>query len=607
MVRCSLLLSWIALSWSSVQGFRSPFVGDRWFPPSSYGAGTRHGRVSLGSRAPVVTREDVLLQRIQEAMKRKLLRELEEMRWKKISEDRAPVDWRELLSRPPSDRNDDHPEDHDHDEEDVPDDFIGSLARVRRPITRHNETDLDPSLWRREKMAKRKKTSPTGSFTMEDNLMFNFSTIGGYKEIKEELVQVTDFMREPSKYERYNVRLPRGILLHGEPGTGKTLFAKCVAGECNIPFIATSGSEFQDKYVGTGAAKVRELFDFARQNTPCMIFIDEMDGIGRKRGADAEVAQAERDQTLNQLLVEMDGFKDNYQILVIGSTNRIDILDPALLRPGRLDKHIYVTFPDYETRREIVTIHIQEKPINVTVNNIAQLTAGWTGAQIENLLNEATLYGIRKNELPINSTTLERFMDYGTLGRVMTPLNLSMASMWRVAVHEMGHALVALKSSFHEKPQKCTIISSSGRMAGYTSFGKGGGSGGGGEDDGLLMTREYLMDRLMILLGGRIAEEIVFGASVSSGASNDLEKALDLARKMVMELGMGSRLVYPRWSERSRSEMDEDITRKINEAYESASALLLDNSKILRFMSQQLLLAKTLDAEQLEFLLTAFD
>jgi SpoVK/Ycf46/Vps4 family AAA+-type ATPase len=302
-----------------------------------------------------VTREDVLLQRIQEAMKRKLLRELEEMRWKKISQDRAPVDWRELLSRPPSDQNDDHSEDHDHDEEDVPDDFIGSLARVRRPITRHNESDLDPSMWRREKMMmKRKKTSPTGSFTMEDNLMFNFSTIGGYKEIKEELVQVTDFMREPSKYERYNVRLPRGILLHGEPGTGKTLFAKCVAGECNIPFIATSGSEFQDKYVGTGAAKVRELFEFARQNTPCMIFIDEMDGIGRKRGADAEVAQAERDQTLNQLLVEMDGFKDNYQILVIGSTNRIDILDPALLRPGRFDRQVVVPLPELDDRRAIL-------------------------------------------------------------------------------------------------------------------------------------------------------------------------------------------------------------------------------------------------------------
>ena len=586
----------VTMIMGTVDGFLSGNMGNNY--------NNHHGRVSSWSRSPIMTKEEILLQRIQQAMKRKLLRELQE----KMLEPRR-VDWRDLLTRPPSlsDRHDNHDDDEDEDEDDdLPDDFIGSLARVRRPQRpQHNESDLDPSVWRRERMAIMKKTSPTGAFSMENQQLFNFSTIGGYKEIKEELVQVTDFMRQPAKYEPYNVRLPRGILLHGEPGTGKTLFAKCVAGECNIPFIATSGSEFQDKYVGTGAARVRELFEFARQNTPCMIFIDEMDGIGRKRGADAEAAQAERDQTLNQLLVEMDGFKDNLQIMVIGSTNRIDILDPALLRPGRLDKHIYVTFPDYVTRQEIVSIHSYRKPINVTVDKIAKLTAGWTGAQIENLLNEATLYGIRKNELPINSTTLEQFVDYGTMGRIMTPLNLSMASMWRVAVHEMGHALVAFKSNYHEKPIKCTIVSSSGRMAGYTTFGKNDGNGG--EDDGLLLTREYLMDRLRILLGGRIAEEIVFGASVSSGASNDLEKALDLARKMVMELGMGNRLVYPRWSERSRSEMDEDITQRINEAYESASAILLTHSKILRFMSQQLLLAKTLDKDQMEFLMTAFD
>ena len=483
------------------------------------------------------------------------------------------------------------------------------------------EQDLDPSEWRKKVLQRGYKTSgsppgqkkrkmvakksSTGAFIIDPKLArYNFTHIGGYEEVKEELIQVTDFMRNPEKYKPYKVRLPRGILLYGAPGTGKTLFAKCVAGECNIAFIATSGSEFQEKYVGMGASRVRELFEFARQNTPCIIFIDEMDGIGRKRGSDGEAAQAERDQTLNQLLVEMDGYNGNEQIMVMGSTNRIDILDPALLRPGRLDKHIQVSLPDFNTRCAIIKIHLDNKPVNVTVEAIAKSTAGWSGAQIENLLNEVSLYGIRKNVLPVNSSVLETYTDYAILGKVMTPLNFSVSTLWRIAVHEMGHALVAMNTQHHEKPSKCSIISPNGQMAGYTTFDRN--TQHKNEDDGVLMTREYLGDRMSILLGGRIAEEIIYGTSVSTGASDDLQKCLDLAKKMVMDLGMGKRIVYPRSSEKSLQEIDNDISDKIEEAYSSAYEYLKNNSDLLRFMSQQLLLAKTLDNQQMVSMIETF-
>jgi cell division protease FtsH len=480
------------------------------------------------------------------------------------------------------------------------------------------EQDLDPSEWRKKVLQRGYKTSPgqkkrkimakkssTGAFIIDPKLArYNFTHIGGYEEVKEELIQVTDFMRNPEKYKPYKVRLPRGILLYGAPGTGKTLFAKCVAGECNIAFIATSGSEFQEKYVGMGASRVRELFEFARQNTPCIIFIDEMDGIGRKRGSDGEAAQAERDQTLNQLLVEMDGYNGNEQIMVMGSTNRIDILDPALLRPGRLDKHIQVSLPDFNTRCAIIKIHLDNKPVNVTVEAIAKSTAGWSGAQIENLLNEVSLYGIRKNVLPVNSSVLETYTDYAILGKVMTPLNFSVSTLWRIAVHEMGHTLVAMNTQHHEKPSKCSIISPNGQMAGYTTFDRN--TQHKNEDDGVLMTREYLGDRMSILLGGRIAEEIIYGTSVSTGASDDLQKCLDLAKKMVMDLGMGKRIVYPRSSEKSLQEIDNDISDKIEEAYGVAFEYLKNNSDLLRFMSQQLLLAKTLDNQQMVSMIETF-
>jgi len=545
---------------------------------------------------------NLMLRRMEDAMKRKILQEMEMIKQRRRKKDER--DEQNNVRRAPSppqqkmtaEEMEDEDEDHDHDHNNEEDDL---------------NTDLDPSAWRKRVIQRQRfkeKKSASGAFMIEDQLRFNFTSIGGYIEIKEELVQLTDFMRNPGKYEPYNVRLPKGILLYGAPGTGKTLFARCVAGECNIPFISTSGSEFQEKYVGMGAARVRELFEFARENTPCMIFIDELDGIGRHRGADAEAAQAERDQTLNQLLVELDGFRDNKDILMMGSTNRMDILDPALLRPGRIDKHIHVNVPDFETRCEIINIHIQRKPINATTEKIAKMTAGWTGAQIENLLNEATLYAIRKNELPVMDATLEKFADYTTLGKVMTPLNLSMSALWRIAVHEMGHTLVAMAGKCHEKPIKCTIVSPNGRMAGYTTFGRDDQkTNSGGENDNMLLTKEYLVERLQILLGGRIAEELVFGSlSISSGASHDLEQALELSKKMVVELGMGKKIIYARWSQKSLSEMDEDISQTIQEAYDTSFRILKENIDLLRFMSQQLLFSKTLESNALHHLVHSF-
>jgi len=547
---------------------------------------------------------NLMLRRMEDAMKRKILQEMEMIKQRRRKKDER--DEQNNVRRAPSppqqkmtaEEMEDEDEDHDHNHNDNEDDD-------------DLNTDLDPSAWRKRVIQRQRfkeKKSASGAFMIEDQLRFNFTSIGGYIEIKEELVQLTDFMRNPGKYEPYNVRLPKGILLYGAPGTGKTLFARCVAGECNIPFISTSGSEFQEKYVGMGAARVRELFEFARENTPCMIFIDELDGIGRHRGADAEAAQAERDQTLNQLLVELDGFRDNKDILMMGSTNRMDILDPALLRPGRIDKHIHVNVPDFETRCEIINIHIQRKPINATTEKIAKMTAGWTGAQIENLLNEATLYAIRKNELPVMDATLEKFADYITLGKVMTPLNLSMSALWRIAVHEMGHTLVAMSGKCHEKPIKCTIVSPNGRMAGYTTFGRDDQkTNSGGENDNMLLTKEYLMERLQILLGGRIAEELVFGSlSISSGASHDLEQALELSKKMVVELGMGKKIIYARWSQKSLSEMDEDISQTIQEAYDTSFRILKENIDLLRFMSQQLLFSKTLESNALHHLVHSF-
>nr|MDO8117505.1 AAA family ATPase [Candidatus Sigynarchaeota archaeon] len=363
----------------------------------------------------------------------------------------------------------------------------------------------------------------SGQFRLQNvTLAWNFSQIGGYTAIKTDLYQILDMVRYPFKYCQYNVRIPRGILFHGPPGNGKTLFARCFAGESQLPIIATSGSEFQEKYVGTGPARIRELFDFAREHAPCILFIDEIDAVARRRGTDQEAAQAERDSTLNQLLVELDGFHDHRNdsqfVFVIASTNRLDILDPALLRPGRMDKKIRVPLPDAPTRRAIINIHRQGKPLDVSLEWLVhEMTEGCSGAEIEHLLNEATLVGIRKNQLPIPQQVVEETAESILLGghldhdddagrRTSFPpppdRTTSHRELERVAIHEVGHSLMAFLCTHHAPPKKCSLRNCPAmNMLGFTLFPR--------QMQQQLMTSQELEDRIKVLLAGRIAEELL--------------------------------------------------------------------------------------------------
>lgn len=438
------------------------------------------------------------------------------------------------------------------------------------------------------------KVSSSGNFMLQNVEQYNFTKIGGYRLIKNELLQMLDMVKNPDNYTLYNVRLPKGVLLYGPPGNGKTLLARCFAGESQLPIIVTSGSEFQEKYVGTGPARIRELFEFARDNTPCMVFIDELDAVARKRGTDGETAQAERDSTLNQLLVELDGFSSflDKKILVMASTNRIDILDSALLRPGRIDKKIQVPLPDRETRKEIVDIHIERKPIDVDKEYlVSELTDGMSGAEIEHLLNEATLQGIRNNVLPVKVEQLENVREsllIGNEAQQIQPVSGEIAL--RVAVHEMGHVLVAINCIYHDNPKKVTIRGSN-KVLGYTLF---------PPNQEKLMTLGSLGDKIKVLLGGRIAEEIIFGPeSISTGAADDLQKCQQLAHDMILLYGMGTQLVYPRMSDKSKGEIDNAVFDVVSKKYYEAKAILEQHKHLLTKMGAELVKRESLTLDEI--------
>lgn len=438
------------------------------------------------------------------------------------------------------------------------------------------------------------KESSTGHFQLKTIDNYNFSSIGGYKNIKNELVQILDIIKNPSNYSQYNVRLPKGVLLYGPPGNGKTLLARCFAGESKLPIIATSGSEFQEKYVGTGPARIRELFEFARQNSPCMIFIDELDAVARKRGSDGEASTAERDSTLNQLLVELDGFEsflDN-EIFIMSSTNRIDILDPALLRPGRMDKKIQVPLPDKITREEILKIHLHNKPIETDFEHLLNdITEGMSGAEIEHLLNEVILEGIRTNSIPVKTDDLERMKEQIIVGNDYQNTVVTGELAFRVAVHEMGHALIGYFCIHHENPKKVTIKSTN-KMLGYTLFPTFNES---------LHTIANLEDRIKVLLGGRIAEEIIFGSeSVSTGASDDIQKCQKLAHDMILLYGMGKSLIYPSFSDKSKREIDDAVFQIIRKNYYEGKAILQENQGILIKLANLLVDRGTLTLSDIE-------
>ena len=389
----------------------------------------------------------------------------------------------------------------------------------------------------------------------------NFSDVGGYDKIKKELYQCVDILSNYTKYTKFNVRIPRGLVLEGPPGNGKTLLAKAFAGEAGVGFIPVSGSEFQEKYVGVGSARIRELFELASQNTPCIVFIDEMDAVGRKRSGDGESSTSERDSTLNELLVALDGFKNNTGIFVIGATNRVDLLDPALMRPGRIDKQIYISNPDDATREAILNIHLRGKPYdkkNINVDGLVDMTQGMSGAQIENLLNEGMLHALRENREVMNMTDVDITVNKMMAGWQATDHQFTSDIVDHIAIHEMGHAIVGILSQHHSKMTKVVINLSSPRTPGYTVFEPSTSN---------IHTREALFEHLAILLAGRIAEEVCYDVSVTTGAINDFEEAFKLAERMILYYGMGKSVIYPNSSEKFKELIDNEVAELIDSAY----------------------------------------
>ena len=442
------------------------------------------------------------------------------------------------------------------------------------------------------------KHKPTKSenFEVMKNTRFKFADVGGYQNVKQELAQCIDLLKNHQKYRKYNVRIPKGLIMEGPPGTGKTLFAKALAGEAGCAFIAASGSDFQEKYVGVGSSRIKEMFKLANQNIPCIVFIDEIDAVGRKRSGDGESSSNERDSTLNALLVELDGFKNNTGIFLIAATNRIDLLDAALTRPGRIDKKIFIGLPDSATREAIIDIHIQGKPHENSIkkDELVLYTEGFTGAQIENLLNEAMLNALRQDRTKFTFKDFDLVLNKMMVGWQPNEHEFTSDIIDHIAIHEMGHAIVGIFSKHHSKMTKVIINLSSPKSPGYTVFESSTSN---------IYTRESLFEHLMILLSGRIAEEIFYGVSVTTGALNDFEEALKLAEKMVVFYGMGTNVIYPRTSDKYKELIDTEVTEVIQKAYSYAESILRKSKKLIRETSEILKRDKFLDADTIRELI----
>ena len=423
--------------------------------------------------------------------------------------------------------------------------------------------------------------SKSKNFQVIKNYNTLFKDVGGYENVKEELSQCVDILKDFQKYIKYNVRIPKGLILEGPPGTGKTLLSKALAGEAGCSFIPVSGSDFQEKYVGVGSSRIKELFELAKKNIPCIIFIDEIDAVGKKRSSDGESSSNERDSTLNALLVELDGFKNNTGVFLVAATNRFDLLDNALTRPGRIDKKIYIGLPDSATRKAILNIHINGKPYcdSIGIEELVEVTEGYSGAQIENLLNEAMLNALRFNKTQFNYTDFDFVMNKMIAGWQPNEHEFTSNIIDHIAIHEMGHAVVGLFSKHHSKVTKVVINLSSPKSPGYTVF-EGSTSN--------IYIREALFEHLMILLAGRIAEETFYDVSVTTGAINDFEEALKLAEKMIIYYGMGSNVIYPSLSEKYKELIDIEVINLINEAYK-CSEVIIENSKELIYETSELL------------------
>lgn len=439
-------------------------------------------------------------------------------------------------------------------------------------------------------------TSKSKNFEAIKKFNVFFKDVGGYENVKEELRQCVDILKNYQKYAKYNVRIPKGLILEGPPGTGKTLLAKALAGESNCSFIPLSGADFQEKYVGVGPTRVKELFELAKKNVPCIVFIDEIDAVGRKRSSDGESSSSERDNTLNALLVELDGFKNNTGIFLLAATNRVDLLDGALTRPGRIDKNIFIGLPDKSTREAIIKIHISGKPHcnSIEMGQLVEITDGLSGAQIENLLNEAMLNALKYDREQFTFKDFDLVMNKMMVGWQPNEHEFTDDIINRISIHEMGHAVVGLISNHHAKVSKVVINLFSPKSPGYTVF-EGSTSN--------IYIREALFEHLMILLAGRIAEETFYNVSVTTGAINDFEEALKLAEKMIIYYGMGSNIIYPNMSEKYKEMIDIEVAYLIKEAYKCAEIIVKNSKEFIYETSEMLKRDKVLKADMLNSLI----
>ena len=451
----------------------------------------------------------------------------------------------------------------------------------------------------------------------ENTHKVTFADVAGIDEAKDELEEIIQFLRDPKRFTRLGGRIPKGVLLVGPPGTGKTLLARAIAGEAGVPFFSISGSDFVEMFVGVGASRVRDLFVQGKKHAPCIIFIDEIDAVGRHRGAGLGGGHDEREQTLNQLLVEMDGFEANEGVILVAATNRPDVLDPALLRPGRFDRRVVVPRPDVRGREGILKVHTRKVPLSddVNVDKLARSTPGFAGADLENLVNEAALLAARRNKDKVEMADFELAKDKVMMGAERRSMVMSLAERKNTAYHEGGHALVAMLLPGADPVHKVTIIPR-GMALGVTQQLP--------LDDRYTYSRDYLMTRLAMMFGGRAAEELTFG-HMTTGAGDDIEKATELARKMVCEWGMSKELGpmtfgkreeqvflgrdiahHKDYSEHTAIEIDREVRRIIDDAYQKARQLLSDHSPLLQAVAERLLEKEVLDGAEVEAMVTAF-
>ena len=439
-----------------------------------------------------------------------------------------------------------------------------------------------------------------------------FNEVAGLKEEKEELHELIDFLKNPKRFQKLGARIPKGVLLVGPPGTGKTLLARAVAGEANVPFYYISGSDFVELFVGVGASRVRDMFNQAKHNAPCLIFIDEIDAVGRQRGTGLGGGHNEREQTLNQLLTEMDGFGANEGIIIIAATNRADVLDPALLRPGRFDRQVTVNLPDVKAREEILAVHARNKILakDVTLTNLAKRTPGFSGADLENLLNEAALLAVRRNKEAITMSEIDEATDRVLMGPAKKSKKYTEEEKKLVAYHEAGHVVLGLKLNSANVVQKVTIIPRS-YAGGYAMMVP--------KEEKYTQTKRELLEQITGLLGGRVSEELNFG-EITTGAHNDFEKATKIARSMVTEYGMSDLgpvqlehqsegVFLGRDYNKSRNfsdivahEIDEEIRKIVGECYQKATEILKENKDLVKLIAEALMERETLTKEQIEFL-----